>query len=466
METNKKSYEVHVDLHTFRLTPLKRFYYALGDFGYNFMYYWLSTYLMIYYTDTIRIPAATVSVMMLVVRIFDAFNDPIIGSMADRTHSRWGRYRPWFMAGSIAMAAFIVLIFACKPTWSYGGRLAWMWVIYLLLTVASTCSNMPYGALNACITPDSEDRAKVSSLRMMFANTSSMVTVIVAVPLIRAFATDGSASDARGYFFAVLITCILGIPTMILSCWKTKEVVTPPPSQTSIPVKAQMQSLTRNRPIIILIIGQFILGSVLYGRAAMLAYYWQYNAGNAGYASTYGLVSLFAAIIGTGWLGNAIFKETRHKGITCAILNFAVAAAYFVMYFVTPASLIFWVMTFISSMCFYAYMGIHFGAIGDAVDFGEYVSGIRCDGFLSAFVSVANKAGGAVMPAIGAAVLAAMHYVANGTQTAQVLATINWFVTMIPAILSVLNAVFYLLYPISTEKHKEILEELIRRREV
>lgn len=464
MGKEKDEHQVEIDLSTFHLTPRKRFYYALGDFGYNFMYYWLSTYLMIYYTDTIGISAATVSVMMLVIRIFDALNDPLIGSLADRTHSRWGRYRPWFMVGSIVMATFIVLIFAASPDWSYKGRLLWMWAVYILLTVASTCSNMPYGALNGCITPDSEDRAKVSGLRMMFANTSSMITVIIAVPLIRAFSTDGSVSNARGYFFAVLITCILGLPTMILSCWKSKEVVTPPPTQKSIPVKAQMKSLVKNKPVIILIIGQFVLGCVIYGRAAMLAYYWQYNGGNAGYATTYGIVSFFAAIVGTGWLGNTIFQKLHHKGKTCAILNFITAAAYYVMYFVTPPSILFWILTFIGSMGFYAYMGIHFGAIGDAVDYGEYISGVRCDGFLSSFVSVANKAGGAAMPAIGAAVLAALHYVANGQQSQEVLNAINWFISLIPAILSTINGFLYLMYPISTEKHREIMDELIVRR--
>lgn len=465
MGKKKDEHQAEIDLSTFRLTPKKRFYYALGDFGYNFMYYWLSTYLMIYYTDTIGISAATVSVMMLVIRIFDALNDPLIGSLADRTHSRWGRYRPWFMVGSIVMATFIVLIFAASPDWSYTRRLLWMWAIYILLTVASTCSNMPYGALNGCITPDSEDRAKVSGLRMMFANTSSMITVIIAVPLIRAFSTDGSVSNARGYFFAVLITCILGLPTMIISCWKSKEVVTPPPTQKNIPMKAQMKSLIKNKPVIILIIGQFILGCVIYGRAAMLAYYWQYNGGNAGYATTYGIVSFFAAIVGTGWLGNAIFQKLHHKGKTCAILNFITAVAYYVMYFVTPPSFVFWILTFIGSMGFYAYMGIHFGAIGDAVDYGEYVSGVRCDGFLSSFVSVANKAGGAAMPAIGAAVLAALHYVANAQQSPEVLNAINWFISLIPAILSTINGFLYLMYPISTEKHKEIMDELIARRQ-
>lgn len=96
--------------------------------------------------------------------------------------------------------------------------------------------------------------------------------------------------------------------------------------------------------------------------------------------------------------------------------------------------------------------------------YGEYISGVRCDGFLSAFVSVANKAGGALMPAVGAAVLAAMNYVANTDQTPQILNAINWFVTLIPAIISTINGFLYLMYPISTEKHKEIMEELIQRR--
>ncbi len=265
-------------------------------------------------------------------------------------------------------------------------------------------------------------------------------------------------------FWAVLITCILGIPTMIVCCWKTKEVVTPPPNQDSIPLKAQMQSLFKNKPVIILILGQLILGCVIYGRAAILAYYWQYNAGDAGYATTYGWISLAAAVVGTGWLGNFLFGILKHKGKVCAALNFLTAAAYFAMYFVTAPAVTFWVLTFIGSMSFYAYMGIHFGAIGDAVDYGEYVSGVRCDGFLSSIVSVANKAGGAIMPAIAAAVLASLGYAANQDQTPRVLNAVNWFITLIPAILSLVNAVFYLMYPISMEKHKEIMEELIQRR--
>ena len=251
---------------------------------------------------------------------------------------------------------------------------------------------------------------------------------------------------------------------MIICCMKTKEIVTPPPTQHSIPLKAQIKSFIKNRPVIILILGQFFLGCVLYGRAAMLSYYWQYNAGNASYATIYGWISLFAAIAGTGFVGNYLFKKLHHKGFVCSILNFLTAGAYFFMYFQKSTSILFWVLNFLSSMFFYAYMGVHFGAIGDAVDYGEYISAVRCDGFLSSIVSVANKAGGAVMPAIGAAVLAALNYTANVQQPQEILSAINQFITLIPAIISLLNGILYLFYPISTAKHKTIMDELIRRR--
>lgn len=135
------------------------------------------------------------------------------------------------------------------------------------------------------------------------------------------------------------------------------------------------------------------------------------------------------------------------------------------MFFTPAPSFMFWVTTFIGSMSFYAYMGVHFGAIGDATDYGEYIAHVRCDGFLASFVSLANKAGGAIMPAIGVAVLGFLNYVPNVQQSEKVLTAINFFISLIPALLSLINGLFYLLYPISAESHKKIMAELIRRRQ-
>ncbi len=300
---------------------------------------------------------------------------------------------------------------------------------------------------------------------MACSNVGSMIMLIVAVPLITAFSPDGSATHQTGYFWALVVTCVIGIPTMVISGVKTKEIVTPPPAQTSVPMKLQIKALLKNRPIIILTIGQFILGCNVYGRGAMLAYYWQYNAGNAGLATIYGFVSLGGVFVGSLWLGNFVFNRLKHKGKCCALLNFFAGAAYIAMFFTTAPSIGIWILTFVSNTFFFAFMGIHFGTIGDGVDYGEYISEVRCDGFLCSIVSVANKAGGAVMPAVGMAVLAALNYTANTAQSTEVLFSINAFITLIPGIMSIINAFVYLAYPISTDKHREIMNELIRRRE-
>ena len=462
MKNNANS--AKVDLNTFRLTPMGRFWYALGDFGYNFMYYWINTYMVIYFTDTMGIKAGMVSVMLLAIRLFDALNDPIIGSMADRTRSRWGRYRPWYMAGSIVMSILIVVIFACNPNWEYNTRVIYMWIAYTAMTVASTCSNMPYTALGGCITANSEDRAKVSSLRMMLTNIASMLILIIAIPMIRTFSTGGEIG-ASGYFYAVLISCAIGCPLMVASCWNVKEVVTPPETQVKIPLNLQMRSMLRNKPAILLFIAQFCFAGINYGKPAILIYYWQYNVGDAGLATTYGIINLVAAVVGCGWLGPWLHRRMRHKGKVNMLLNLIVAVTHGLMFFFPAPSIIFWVLSFIGWLAFCAYLGIHFGCIGDIVDYGEYVSGVRCDGFLNAFLSIAQKAGAAIVPAISLAVLSAIHYVPNMQQTSEVLTAINCMTTLVPAAFGLLNVFIFMMYPISDDKQQEVLDELIRRRE-
>lgn len=448
-----------------KLTFIERFNYAFGDFGYNFMYYWISAYMTIYYTDTIGVPAGSVSLLLLLVRVFDAVNDPIIGGLADRTRSRWGRYKPWVFIASIIMGILIVLQFAASPDWSLLGKQVFMWIVYILLTVASTASNMPYGALNAVITGNAHSRAQASGLRMMFANVSSQITTIIAVPLIVAFSATGTQNDAQGYFFAVLLTCAIGIPILCWSAVKTKEIVQPPPRQNKIPFKKQWATLLKNPPMIAATIGHFIMGIVYYGRATMLMYYFTYCSGNAGLMTVYGFVYLAASVIGATFITPWLYKLVKHKGKAAAILNFFCAIMFGLMFFTPAPGIGFWILTFLSGLGYSAYMGTQYGLIPDAIDNGEYVVGYRCDGFLASFTSLAMKAGGAIGPAIGTLVLSILLYVPNQTQSPEVLNAMNWSVTLVPAILCAIGGVIYLCYKISAAKHSEILNELQARRQ-
>lgn len=125
----------------------ERISYGVADFGYASAYMWVSSFMTIFFTDYVGVPAASVSALLLVVRIFDAINDPIIGSIADRTKSKYGRYRPWIAVGGTVMCLMIALMFAVQPTWPMGVKIAWMWIVYIMVTVAATCYAMPFNAL-------------------------------------------------------------------------------------------------------------------------------------------------------------------------------------------------------------------------------------------------------------------------------------------------------------------------------
>ena len=136
------------------------------------------------------------------------------------------------------------------------------------------------------------------------------------------------------------------------------------------------------------------------------------------------------------------------------------------MYWIPALSAGFWILSLLAALLFGAYMGVHYGTMGDAIDCGELISGVRCDGFLASFTSLAMKCGGAVGTATSGALPAALNYVANTQQTPQVLNAIDLTISVIPCAICVVNAILYPFYPISQKKHKEIMDELIRRRTV
>lgn len=150
--------------------------YGMGDVGCNFSWMFVGNFLMIFYTDVCGISMAAVSLLMLVSRFWDAINDPVVGSLSDRTRSRWGRYRPWLLFGAPATAVVLVLTFWAHPTWSDSAKSLYMYITYCVLVLGYTCVNIPYGTLCGTLTQNIEERAKI--------NTSRSVCAMIAMQLI------------------------------------------------------------------------------------------------------------------------------------------------------------------------------------------------------------------------------------------------------------------------------------------
>ena len=448
----------------------ERISYGVADFGYASAYMWVSSFMTIFFTDYVGVPAASVSALLLVVRIFDAINDPIIGSIADRTKSKYGRYRPWIAVGGTVMCLMIALMFAVQPTWPMGVKIAWMWIVYIMVTVAATCYAMPFNALGGVITSNDAGRVKLSNTRMVCSSLGSNFTNLIAATLILLLSgTNRTSNTAQGYFGAAVCSVVISLPFILWSAVKSKERVQPPPQQmekkSKISLGLQMKCLLGNKYALGCMFGQFVAGFYTYGRYTIMAYYFTYYEGDFNLYSITGIIGLFTGIAGSGLLGPWLYKVIQHKGRAVGTAFGLSGILSIPIFWISAKGVLFWVFYAVSTALGTAAFGLRYGCDGDNADYAEYKYGIRVDGFLSAFISMMLKAGGAVGPAVLLVWLDSLGYVANQAQNASVLNALNMGISFIPAVLLLLVALnFLIFYDMDSKKHAEIVKELECRR--
>ena len=437
--------------------------YAIFDGVYMLVYYWVNAFMNIYFTDVVGIPIKAVATLTLFVRIFDAINDPFEGTLADRTNSKWGKYRPWVVIGGISMSIGILLMFSINPAWSGKAKLIWMWITYISVTIASTCCYMPYTALNGIISPDSGERNRAASLRSIFSNIGGQLAGILAVPLIVFFSgTSAGPGSAKGYTISIGLCVLLFIPITVYSMLRTREVVIPATqTQTSPTIKLLIRSFFRNRCAVLLALGNLCLGFSQYGKMAMATYYYQYVGGDLKYNSYTGIINVIAAFIGSGIISNWIFQKTKHKG-HAAVIIFAIRSVLCIpLYFFRPNHIIFWVFMTVSSLFGPAASSLMMGMVGDVADYGEYKFGIRTDGFISSFISLMTKAGGAIGPAILLIIIDRLGFVPNATtQNENVLNVLSASISLLISLCSFISMIIFLFYNLSDKNIKSIRAKL------
>lgn len=445
--------------------------YGFGDMASSMFWKLFGSYLMIFYTDVFGLPAAVVGTMFLITRIWDSAFDPIVGVIADRTHSRWGKFRPYLLILAIPFALIGILTFT-TPELSNTGKIIYAYITYSLMMMVYSAINVPYASLLGVMSPDPKDRNTLSTYRMTFAYIGSFIALLLFMPMVNVF--KAGHSEGYGWTMSVVVIAVM-CAVLFYGCFAwTKERVKPIKEKQS-PLKEDLKDLLNNRPWWILLgagIAALIFNSI---RDGATVYYFKYFVVEENYATVslfgvsfvlsglYLAVGQAANIIGVvlaAPVSNRIGKKATYMG---AMLVATVLSIIFYWFGKGDLALIFTFQILIS-ICAGSIFPLLWSMYADCADYSELKTGNRATGLIFSSSSMSQKFGWAIGSALTGWLLAYFGFQANAVQTEEAIHGIKMFLSFLPAVGTVLSVVFISLYPLSESKMKEISVELNKKR--
>ena len=317
--------------------------------------------------------------------------------------------------------------------------------------------------LCSAMTQNIEERAKINTFRSVSAMIAIGIINIITVPFIAAL---GRGNDRQGYFLVAVVYGCIFAACHIFCFAKTKEVVKVPEKE-KISLKVQLSSVAKNKPYMIAVAGQFLFGVTLYGRNADALYYFTYVEGNQALFSTYSLFIIIPSIIGAACFP-VVFRMTNNKGRSASIFALLTGISMFCMCFFTAAGspVPFYLFSCLTQFFFSGFNTAIYVIIPDCVEYGEWKTGLRNDGFQYAFISLGNKIGMAIGTSVLAGVLGSLGYMANQQQNPAVLAVMKHSFTTVPGILWIVTAGVLYFYRLNRKAYNKIVQEIQERKEI
>lgn len=245
--------------------------YAVGDAGFNFYWIIIGSYLSYFYTDIFGISAAAAGTMFLVTKIVDAFTDPAMGAIADRSNSRWGKFRPYLLFGALPMAGAAILTMS-TPDLGDTGKIIWAYATYTMMMLCYTILSTPYSSLAGVITADATERNKIFGWRFFFAYFTGIIVGAFTPGLAEYFA---NGNEAHGWKMTMVLYSSVATILFLITFATTKERIQPPKGQVTKPID-DIKDLLNNRPWIILFILAMIIMMTIVFRGSSATYYFKY----------------------------------------------------------------------------------------------------------------------------------------------------------------------------------------------
>ncbi|HLI03136.1 MAG TPA: MFS transporter [Terracidiphilus sp.] len=444
---------------TEKLSFREKFGYALGDMAANFIFQAMLALQLDFYTHTFGLTAAQAGHLFLFVGLGVAFLNPVMGVIADRTSTRWGKFRPWLLWTAVPFGVIGLLTFT-TPNLSAGARVAYAWTTYILLRVIYTVNNVPYASLNAVMTLDPDERTSISSYRQIAANTAGFIVQSLAVLMV---AYLGRGNDARGYQRTMGLLSLLSVVFFVVAFFSTKERVQPPPQQRSA-LGRDLADLLRNRPWIVLFLATLFYFAAIVIRGNVMLPYFRYVAGNANlfaWFNGFGLASLLVGVACSTAASSRMGK--RPLFIASMVLSGVFSMALLIL---PPAGTFAIIATEAVRQFVFGLSGpLIWAMMGDVADYGEWKIGRRASGTVTAAVVFALWAGLALGGAVAAGLFSLYGFVsAAAVQTAHAQAGIVLTASVWAGLAFIASAACFFFYPIDRELNRKIAGELAERR--
>ena len=455
--------------------------YGLGDMSSSMFWKLFGAYLMLFYTDVFGISAAVVGTMFAVTRVWDSFFDPVVGAFADRTSSRWGRFRPYLLFLAVPFGLIGVITFLTPP-FDATGKIVYAYITYALMMMVYSAINVPYASLLGVMSPDPSHRNTLATYRMTFAYLGSFIALLLFMPLVNAFGGGNVSGPTHlwftapqfGWFMAVVVIAAICV-VLFLACFAlTKERVEPiKHEKTSL--KTDFRDLVHNKPWWILLgagVSSLVFNSI---RDGATVYYFKYYVDETavGNISILGLPFVLSGIyLGVGQAANIVGVilaapvSNRIGKRNTFISSMALATVLSVIFFWFNKDQLYLIFVFqiLISICAGSIFPLLWSMYADCADYSELRTGNRATGLIFSSSSMSQKFGWAFGSAITGWMLAQFGFKANAVQSAETIQGIKMFLSILPAVGALLSLVFIYFYPLSESKMKTITAELQEKR--
>jgi Na+/melibiose symporter-like transporter len=468
--------------------------YSLGDGAANFVFMTMILFQLNFYTDTLGISAAAAGTLLLLGRLWDAFFDPMMGVMADRTNTRWGKFRPWVLWTSVPWAIAMVLAYT-NPGLGTTGNLIWACLTNVMLMTLYSANNTPYSAMSGVMTGDVNERTSLSSFRFVAAMIAQLIVGGFTLPLVAKF---GHGNNSKGWQMTMGLWAVVCLALFAITFLATRERIQPDPKQKSDP-RQDFSGLLKNGPWIAMFILTLAHFAMLAMRGGTLFYYFQYfvnqdrlfdllqslglTGAHGNYLlDTFGLIvdpkrsnvasvgfsllnmsSQFVTVLGV-LCSTALSRRFGKKAV--AIAGFSLTTIFMAAFVLIPAESIgvIFLMEYVRALTYAPTIPLIWAMFADVADYSEWKTGRRTTGLIFATILFGLKTGLSLGGFAAGWLLSGYGYEPNAVQTAQALQGIRMTISVYPSILFAIVIVCLICYKIGKRLNLQIQDELALRR--